>query len=376
MTTIVCFGDSNTYGYNPETGMRYPKNIRWTGILQQMLGKNADVIEEGCNGRTTVFVDPDEPWKTGRPYLKPCLHSHRVVDYLVLMLGSNDLKTVFHASAEDIAQGMETLIQDTYAYCSLKQTVRPRILLVSPHLIGKGITTSAFAGHFDETAPERSAGLAPLYRALAEKYGCLYLNAAEYIQASAEDSLHLTPDAHMLLARQVCRILAADMRRETAPRPGCGAKPVVKSTGKVYLEGEEHDLPDLREIVKILCSPDEGCPWDSSQTLESLKSCLSNEADEVLEAIDRKDRENLCEELGDVLLQVVMQSELAQRNGWFTLDDVIQGISDKMIRRHPHVFTDEKFDSEEDIHERWKQIKAKEKLLKRSSKKPAAEAAL
>ena len=142
----------------------------------------------------------------------------------------------------------------------------------------------------------------------------------------------------------------------------------IKSTGKTYIEHDRHDMDEFREIVHILCNEDEGCPWDSAQTVESLKPCLINEANEVIEAIDRDDHENLCEELGDVLLQVVIQSDKAERNGWFTLDDVIQGVSDKMIRRHPHVFTEEKFESIDAIRDRWYAIKAQEKEDKKNSR--------
>ncbi|MBQ1630876.1 MAG: hypothetical protein II099_05490, partial [Firmicutes bacterium] len=117
-------------------------------------------------------------------------------------------------------------------------------------------------------------------------------------------------------------------------------EPKIKSTGKTYIEKDRHDIDEFREIVHILCNKDEGCPWDSSQTIESLKPCLINETNEVIEAIDNDDHENLCEELGVVLLQVVIQSEFAERYGWFNFDDVVQEVADKMIRRHPHVFTE------------------------------------
>ncbi|MBR2748872.1 MAG: nucleotide pyrophosphohydrolase [Firmicutes bacterium] len=146
-------------------------------------------------------------------------------------------------------------------------------------------------------------------------------------------------------------------------------EPKIKSTGKTYIEKDRHDIDEFREIVHILCNKDEGCPWDSSQTIESLKPCLINETNEVIEAIDHDDHENLCEELGDVLLQVVIQSEFAERYGWFNFDDVVQGVADKMIRRHPHVFTEEQFDSVDAIRERWYAIKAREKEQKKNSRK-------
>ncbi len=97
--TILCYGDSNTYGYVPETGMRYPRDIRYPGRLQNLFGEEYTVIEEGCNGRTTIHDDPIDGWKNGLDYLKPCLNSHKPIDIVILMLGSNDLKITFHLTA-------------------------------------------------------------------------------------------------------------------------------------------------------------------------------------------------------------------------------------------------------------------------------------
>ena len=107
-----------------------------------------------------------------------------------------------------------------------------------------------------------------------------------------------------------------------------------------------------------------GCPWDRKQTHESLKECLVEETGEVLEAIDKKDDANLCEELGDVLLQVVMHAQIAAEEGRFTIEDVISGVNEKMIRRHPHVFGDIKVSSLEEGLDLWEQIKQKEKEAK------------
>ena len=109
---------------------------------------------------------------------------------------------------------------------------------------------------------------------------------------------------------------------------------------------------------------DHGCPWDKEQTFESLKKCLADEAQEVFEAVDNKDMENLCEELGDVLLQVVLYSQIAKEAGAFTIDDVIDGISEKMVRRHPHVFGDIEVNSPEEALALWKEIKLQEKAKK------------
>ena len=111
MKTIVCYGDSNTYGYNPENGFRYEYEERWTTILQKELKDSAIVIPEGLNGRTTSFEDELRPGRNGATYLDPCLHSHGPIDLVVLMLGTNDLKIRFQATPTDIGKGIDRLIK-------------------------------------------------------------------------------------------------------------------------------------------------------------------------------------------------------------------------------------------------------------------------
>lgn len=140
-----------------------------------------------------------------------------------------------------------------------------------------------------------------------------------------------------------------------------------KWNGKEYIEGKPHSHEELRAIISILRSP-EGCPWDREQTPESLKKCLTDEVEEVILAIDNEDHENLCEELGDVLLQLLLLAEIGKERDWFSFDDVIQGISDKMIRRHPHVFGDlEGIETADDTLDLWKKVKETEKKGKTES---------
>lgn len=126
---------------------------------------------------------------------------------------------------------------------------------------------------------------------------------------------------------------------------------------------KKYSYEDFLDIIAQLRAPG-GCPWDQKQTHESLRECLLEEAQEVIDAINNKDDANLCEELGDVLLQVVMHAQIAAEEGRFTMDDVVQGVSEKMIRRHPHVFGDIKVDSVEEGLDLWNAIKAQEKARK------------
>jgi XTP/dITP diphosphohydrolase len=120
-------------------------------------------------------------------------------------------------------------------------------------------------------------------------------------------------------------------------------------------------LAKLIEIVAKLRSPDGGCPWDLAQTPESLIPYTIEEAYEVVEAIRSGNPQNIAEELGDLLLQVVLQAQVAQDNGQFTLNEVVEGISEKLIRRHPHVFGEAEVSTAEEVRENWEKIKAEEK---------------
>lgn len=129
------------------------------------------------------------------------------------------------------------------------------------------------------------------------------------------------------------------------------------------MEDKKYTLEDFADIVATLRG-ENGCPWDKEQTHESLEKCLRDECEEVIEAIENKDDDNLCEELGDVLLQVVMHSQIAKEGDRFTLEDVIDGVAKKMVRRHPHVFAGVKLETEEDRLAMWNTIKQQEKQEK------------
>jgi len=119
-------------------------------------------------------------------------------------------------------------------------------------------------------------------------------------------------------------------------------------------------LPRLVSVMQRLLAPD-GCPWDREQSLQTLRAFVIEEAFEVVDAIDSGEPEALREELGDLLLQVVFQAELARAKGWFGPDDVVSAIVDKLVRRHPHVFGDEKADTAAEVLVNWEKLKAKEK---------------
>ncbi len=208
MTVIVAFGDSNTWGYDPKSASRYKPDVRWTGVMQRELGPDCRVIEEGLNGRTTVFDDPIEPDRRGADYLPPCLRSHAPLDLLIVALGCNDMKKRFSASPGDIANGAERLILMARAEAVGPDGAPPTILLVAPPPIAK---LTEFAEMF-EGAKEKSAVLAQRYRAVAERQSVGFLDAGEFVACSDLDGIHFEAAAHAVLGRAIAeaarRILA------------------------------------------------------------------------------------------------------------------------------------------------------------------------
>lgn len=213
LKTVLCYGDSNTYGFNPLNGLRYPPDVRWTGRLGRILGNSWQVIEEGCNGRTTIYDDPEDGWKNGLEYLRQCLNSHKPVDFVILMLGSNDLKRTFQVPAEKLAAGIQVLTGVILSFTQEKQGFRPQIILVSPPRIGPGITRSPFAAAFCADAAVKSGQFSACYRETARQYGCIFFDAAQYVQPSEADSLHLMPQAHAVLARELGNLLLETVKK-------------------------------------------------------------------------------------------------------------------------------------------------------------------
>jgi lysophospholipase L1-like esterase len=197
MAVIVAFGDSNTWGYDPGSATRFAPDVRWTGVMQRALGPDHRVIEEGLNGRTTVFEDPIEPDRRGAEYLPPCLRSHAPLDLLIIALGCNDMKKRFSASPSDIAGGAERLILMARGEAVGPGGAPPAILLVAPPPIA-GLTD--FAEMF-EGASEKSLVLARRYRDVAERQRVGFLDAGAFIACSPLDGIHFEADSHAVLGR-------------------------------------------------------------------------------------------------------------------------------------------------------------------------------
>lgn len=193
---ILCFGDSNTYGYKPDGSGRFNDEIRWTGLLQKRLGENYQIIEEGLCGRTTVFQDVLREGRRGIDIIGTLIESHNPIDLLVVMLGTNDCKTRYNASAAVIAAGLEKVLEK--AVKAAKNELK--ILVVSPIELGKGVGEEGYDIEFDKNSEETSKELAKEYKKVAEKYNYAFLSAAQYARPSTIDREHLDEEGHAQLA--------------------------------------------------------------------------------------------------------------------------------------------------------------------------------
>jgi lysophospholipase L1-like esterase len=208
MKTILCYGDSNTRGYIPGIGERFPRDVRWPGVLRRELGDGYEIIEEGLDGRTIVWNDPIERHKNGRAYLIPCLESQRPIDLVIMMLGTNELKMRFSLSAFDIAEGIRVLVDIVQKSEAGPDGAPPRLLLMAPPPVAR---LTELAEMF-EGAEAKSRRFGEHYGRIAEEQGCEFFDTSDVIVSSDIDGIHFEASEHQKLgeavADQVKRILA------------------------------------------------------------------------------------------------------------------------------------------------------------------------
>jgi len=211
--TILCYGDSNTFGYIPGgTGGRYDHKTRWPGALREHLNKDSApgkpdwwIVEEGLNGRTICRDDPFEPGRNGLTHIIPILKSHKPLDIVVVMLGTNDTKRRFTPSPYDIAEGLELIIRAIQHSETGPDDGTPQVLVVSPPHIEPG--HGGFWGDIFDGAVEVSEKLAPCFRKIARRTGAEFFDAAKIIRPSPVDGVHLDPAGHRELGSALAGII-------------------------------------------------------------------------------------------------------------------------------------------------------------------------
>lgn len=201
MKKILCFGDSNTYGYIPNNGARYDKNTRWTGILSLLSHGKFKIIEGGCNNRTAFAANPAGKIFTGYEILPELLTDD--FDAVVLAIGINDTQFLYNLSSIEIASGVEKLINIVKV-----KSPQAKILLVAPSILTDDVLNGNFACLFDRTSIEKSRQLPLLYQKIAEKQNIEFLDLNSVAKISSLDGLHYAPEQHLKIAQAIFTILS------------------------------------------------------------------------------------------------------------------------------------------------------------------------
>lgn len=209
MIRVLCYGDSNTWGYiSGSDHQRYNENERWTKLLQKKLGADYEIIEEGLNSRT-LFSDDNRPGKEGRngyTYLKPCLDTHDKLDFIVLMLGTNELKNTFNNSAEDIVEMMNKYVKFIKSNKSQIDGSSPTIIISGLPIVSED---SIYCKADDKYrgASEKSKKLNLLYEEYCKNRNIYYVNNNDL--QTGVDGIHLTLESHKLLSERIAKLLSS-----------------------------------------------------------------------------------------------------------------------------------------------------------------------
>ena len=279
---VFCYGDSNTYGYDPSNGLRFSPDERWTGLLRKKLGSRYEVIEQGCNGRTTVFPEPGAEWKSGLYALKVSLNTYKPVEIMILMLGTNDLKTYFGASAEAIARGAEILVKEAKEFMTEKCGRAPAIILVSPIELGEGVTDGPFGYEFDRNSVLNSRRLASLYKDAADRQNVFYLNAADYAKASPDDCVHMEAEEHKKLAEALYEAVTKASLYRSIEDSGLA----LAAMADTYVSARR----DIAKELQALNSNAQDDPQNDKQKA-ALKAALSRVRESFYKAVTDAERD-------------------------------------------------------------------------------------
>ncbi|WP_321815172.1 MULTISPECIES: SGNH/GDSL hydrolase family protein [unclassified Paraburkholderia] len=210
MRTVLCYGDSNTYGTKPMTSIaddfvRFDRETRWPGVLRKQLGDQWEVIEEGLASRTTVHDDPIEgAHKNGARFLQACLESHAPIDLVILMLGTNDLKTRFGVTGADIGYSLAALLAVIGRSNVGPEGRQPQALVLAPPVIRE----VGFLGEIFEGGSTKSLALARGMAKSASDAGAAFLDASQVVQVSDIDGVHLDAEGHFKLGTHVAEKLS------------------------------------------------------------------------------------------------------------------------------------------------------------------------
>ncbi len=202
MKKIICYGDSNTFGYNPKDSSRYSSDIRWTGLLSDKLGVEFCVVEEGCNNRTGFVPSADGLVQSGRDYLKTCLDKHKDADVFILALGTNDLQKFYEIDESTVVGSL------SYIFSSVQESYSNiRIILLPPVVLDGEVLKHQFSYQFDESSISKSKWIQDVFKTFSDSQKCELLDINAYVKPSVLDGLHFSEDSHRVIAEKIADLV-------------------------------------------------------------------------------------------------------------------------------------------------------------------------
>ncbi len=197
--TVLCFGDSNTWGYAPEDGERFAPDVRWPGVLAARLGSDWRVVEEGLNGRTSAFDDPLDPLLNGKTFLPVCLATHAPIDVVAIMLGTNDVFLPQGISAHYAAAGVGVLADMVQSSVAGPGDTAPAVLVVVPPPLAPMIEFDPLG----PTALAQSRLFSEAFRLMCAERGLTLVDLAGVVESSPVDGVHFDPAGHRAIGAAV-----------------------------------------------------------------------------------------------------------------------------------------------------------------------------
>lgn len=202
MKKILCFGDSNTYGYTPATGVRFDEGTRWAGRLSALLGKDYLILEEGMNNRNGFFKNPQSIKLCGVDYLPIYLQNHKDIDICIFALGTNDAQFFYNLDKQTVQNGLQSLTNSL-----LEANSETKIIIIPPVKIQPNILDGIFSMQFDLSSVKRIEETFDEYKNFAQKNGFYYLDLNEFVKPSEADGLHYSPDSHRVIAEKIAEFV-------------------------------------------------------------------------------------------------------------------------------------------------------------------------
>jgi len=203
--SVLCYGDSITWGYNPVDGSRFAPETRWPRVLEEALQARARVVEEGLNGRTAATDDPSRPNRNGLAMLPPLLEAHAPLDIVIIMLGTNDSAPCYGLTAGRIAMNCGALLRAVNGGLAGPGGAAPQTILIAPPPLG---SLSAEMALLYAGGQATSRGLAETYATIAARFGALFLDAGQVTKVSTVDGVHLDPEGQTQLGSAVAKVVA------------------------------------------------------------------------------------------------------------------------------------------------------------------------